>query len=172
MFSPPDDVHGYADKSISHEMVTEIFLDFANRTRHVESETYLKTLRTRCSSMDSTFRASGKAVLTDANRQKSKELKGGILSVINEENEIVIVAVQRFCQTRANAKITELLEGLKRHHDALGVTPPEMIIADNCCQVRSAVKAVFPQTDACLDVWHFIARYDDSSFHSHARNLN
>jgi hypothetical protein len=112
MFSPPDDVHGYADKSISHEMVTEIFLDFANRTRHVESETYLKTLRSkyfdhllldvnslllmftprtsaRCGSMDSTFRASGKAVLTDANRQKSKELKGGILSVINEENEIV-----------------------------------------------------------------------------------
>ena len=39
--------------------------------------------------MDSTFKASGKALLTDDNQQKSKELRGGILSVINKENEIV-----------------------------------------------------------------------------------
>lgn len=128
--------------------------------------------------MDSTFKASRKALLTDANQQKSKELKGGILSIINEENEIVawvsdhiLLTVastdsnasstlqQRFCQTRTNAEITELLDSLKRRHDALRVPPPEMMIADNCCQVQKAVSTVFPGTQIGLDVWHFVVRY-------------
>ena len=87
-------------------MITEVYLDFVARTRQVESMSYLRTLSSTlselpgsliltrtgtaiCGSMDSTFKALGKALLTDANQQKSKELRGGILSVINEENEIV-----------------------------------------------------------------------------------
>ncbi|KIK74113.1 hypothetical protein PAXRUDRAFT_29193 [Paxillus rubicundulus Ve08.2h10] len=69
--------------------------------------------------MDSTFQASGKAVLTNANCQKLKELRGGILSAINEENKII-------------------------------------------SWVHSAVKAVFPDTNAYLNVWHFIARHAEN----------
>ena len=43
-FSTPNDVQGYTDKSISHEIVTEVFLDFSSRTRKAESESYLRSL--------------------------------------------------------------------------------------------------------------------------------
>ncbi|KAF8121638.1 hypothetical protein EV363DRAFT_1180600, partial [Boletus edulis] len=43
-FSTPDDPQGYADKSISHEVITEVFLDFSGRTRQAESQLYLRSL--------------------------------------------------------------------------------------------------------------------------------
>jgi hypothetical protein len=43
-FSSPNDSLGYADKSISDEMITEVFIDFTTRTRQRESAAYLKTL--------------------------------------------------------------------------------------------------------------------------------
>ena len=39
--------------------------------------------------MDSTFKSAGKATLTDHHHNKSKELRGGILSMLNEKGEIV-----------------------------------------------------------------------------------
>lgn len=43
-FSLPSDIQGYADKPISHEMITEAYLDFVTQARQVESESYLRTL--------------------------------------------------------------------------------------------------------------------------------
>jgi hypothetical protein len=35
---------GYDDKSISDEMITEVFVEFSKQTRQAESEQYLRTL--------------------------------------------------------------------------------------------------------------------------------
>jgi hypothetical protein len=42
-----------------------------------------------CGSLNNTFKAANKATLTNKDRQKLRELKGGILSVLNEDNQIV-----------------------------------------------------------------------------------
>ncbi|KAF8124424.1 hypothetical protein EV363DRAFT_1540574 [Boletus edulis] len=76
--------------------------------------------------------------------------------MINEKGEIV---AWRLCQTKANAEITELLMGIRRRHEALGLPMPEMMVKDNCCQVRRAVESALPEADCILDVRHFIARY-------------
>ncbi|KAI6030973.1 hypothetical protein EDC04DRAFT_2572146, partial [Pisolithus marmoratus] len=120
-----------------------------------------------CGSLDSMFKVSSKASLTDKDCQCSKHLKGGILSVLNEDNQIVSWVstipstshTSRFCQSKSNAEITEVLMGLKRCTELLGKTAPEMIVSDNCCAVWSALLVVFPQVDSIQDVWHFIARY-------------
>lgn len=155
-FSEPDDPLGYGDKSISRDTITEVFIDFSTRTRQNESANYLKSLSAICASLDNTFKAANKATLTNKDGQKMKEIKGGILTVLNEGNEIIS---WRFCQTRANAEITELLLGLKHRHNVLGLPQPKMIIADNCCHIRGAVASAMPETEAKLDVWHFSARY-------------
>lgn len=43
-FLAPDDLQGYADKSISHEVITEVFLDFSSCTWQAESQLYLRSL--------------------------------------------------------------------------------------------------------------------------------
>ena len=77
--------------------------------------------------MDSMFKLASKAMLTDSHCQKSRELHGGILSMLNEKGEIVAWVclpgnvwcpqtdgfMQRLCQTKANAKMTELLTGIR-----------------------------------------------------------
>ncbi|KAG2039032.1 hypothetical protein BDR03DRAFT_981073 [Suillus americanus] len=88
-FSSASNPLAYADKLISGEMITEVFLDFCICTRQKESGGYLKTLSVICSSLDNMFKAASKATLTDKDRQKSRELKGGILSVLNEDNQII-----------------------------------------------------------------------------------
>lgn len=109
-----------------------------------------------CGSLDNTFKVSNKATLTNKDGQKTREIKGGILTVLNESNEIIAWC---FCQTRVNAEITELLCGLKQHHDVLNLPQPKMMVADNCCHIHSAVASAMPETEAKLDVWHFSARY-------------
>ena len=42
-----------------------------------------------CGSLDSTFKISNKATVSDKDCQRAKYLKGGVLSVINEESEII-----------------------------------------------------------------------------------
>ena len=56
--------------------------------------------------------------------------------------------------------------GVRHRHEALGLPMPEMMVTDNCCQVRQAVESALPETDCILDVWHLIARYNiyQSSF--------
>ena len=39
-----DSGYGYDDKSISEDMVSEVYLEYSNRTRKPESEGYLRTL--------------------------------------------------------------------------------------------------------------------------------
>ena len=60
--------------------------------------------------------------------------------------------------------MTELLTGIRRCHEALGLPMPKMMVTDNCCQVRRAVQSALPETDCILDVWHLIARYDYNAF--------
>lgn len=43
-FSEMDDQLGYDNKSISHEIITEVFVDFTTRTREKESALYIKSL--------------------------------------------------------------------------------------------------------------------------------
>ncbi|KAG2059578.1 hypothetical protein BDR06DRAFT_1003175 [Suillus hirtellus] len=151
-FSEPDDQLSYDNKSISHEIITEVFVDFSTRTRQNESALYLKSLSAICGSLDNTFKASNKATLTNKDGQKTREIKGRILTVLNESNEII-------AWTRVNAEITELLRGLKRRHDVLNLPQPKMMVADNCCHIHGAVASAMPETEAKLDVWHFSARY-------------
>ncbi|KAI5982858.1 hypothetical protein EDD15DRAFT_2109821, partial [Pisolithus albus] len=113
MFSPFANPQGYAGRSITDEMVSEVYLSFVSRTRQQESEFYLRTLTVICGSLDSTFKVSNKASLTDKDCQRSKHLKGGILSVLNEENQIVSWA------SASNAEIVEVLTGLKRRVELL-----------------------------------------------------
>ncbi|KAG1776098.1 hypothetical protein EV702DRAFT_1269133 [Suillus placidus] len=153
-FSEPDDALGYGDKSVSRDTITEVFIEFSTHTRQIESANYLKSLSAICASLDNTFKAANKATLTNKDGQKMKEIKGGILTVLNEGNEIIS---WRFCQTRTNAEIAELLLGLKHHHDVLGLPQPKMVVADNCCHIRGAVASAMPETEAKLDVWHFSA---------------
>lgn len=130
-----------------------------------------------CLSLDNTFKIANKATVVDKNGTHVKLMKGGILSVINEMNEIVawvchtlqiqlglfvcqliIDRVQRFCQSVSPAEIQEVLEGFKRRCEEIGVPLPEMVIVDNCCHVRSSIVKALPEVDVVLDVWHFLAR--------------
>jgi hypothetical protein len=43
-FSPPYDPSGYADVCISDDLITDVYLEFSERTRKLESEQYLWTL--------------------------------------------------------------------------------------------------------------------------------
>ncbi|KAJ8596095.1 hypothetical protein M405DRAFT_782130 [Rhizopogon salebrosus TDB-379] len=156
VFSDPYDANEYNDKPISRDMVSEVFQEFVSGTRERESEEYLRTLSGTSISFDNTFRAATKATVTSPEKQKSRVLKGGIISLMNENSEIVS---WRFCHGQSNAEISELLDGLKTRCEALDVPPPEIFVADNCCHVRSAVTVIFPDAAMKLDVWHFIMRY-------------
>ena len=43
-FSSPSDVDGYGDKCISNDLITDLLLEFSERTRKIESTEYLQTL--------------------------------------------------------------------------------------------------------------------------------
>ena len=43
-FSAPDSTTGYNDRSISDEIITEVYLEFGQKTRQEESSEYLKTV--------------------------------------------------------------------------------------------------------------------------------
>jgi len=109
-FSGWKDPNGYNDGSITNDMVTDIYLEFIKKTRRVESSDYCKTrtgqlLFIYCCkpkltkrkitqlgvalSLDNTFKSAEKAVIIDKNKTRVKMMKGGILSVINESNEIL-----------------------------------------------------------------------------------
>ncbi|KAI5985836.1 hypothetical protein EDD15DRAFT_2167798, partial [Pisolithus albus] len=63
---------------------------------------------------------------------------------------------QRFCQSKSNTEIVDVLTGLKQCVELLGQRAPEMMVSNNCCAICNAVLAVFPQVDSIQDVWHFI----------------
>jgi hypothetical protein len=43
-FPAPDDIGGYANAPISDDLITDVFLEFSNKTRKQESERYLRSL--------------------------------------------------------------------------------------------------------------------------------
>ncbi|KAJ3817145.1 hypothetical protein F5880DRAFT_1493389 [Lentinula raphanica] len=120
-------------------------------------------------SLDATFRAAKKATISDSNKQRTSVVTGGVLSIINELSETLAwvspkgcvnhIVLTRFCHTQSPEEIAELLTPLRERYRELGAPPPEMIVVDNCCAVRTKILSVFPQTHVVLDVWHFLKRY-------------
>ncbi|KAJ6502910.1 hypothetical protein C8R47DRAFT_1251855 [Mycena vitilis] len=155
-FSAPYDQTEYNDKSITDDLITDVFLEFSNRTRIEECGKYLRTLVAICMNLDNTFKAAGKATVVDESKAHTKLMKGGILSILNERNEIIS---WRFCQSGSVNEIVELLEGLKARLDFLGVPHPEAVTVDNCCHVRNQILGVLPLIKILLDVYHFMMRY-------------
>ncbi|KAK7000737.1 hypothetical protein R3P38DRAFT_3218571 [Favolaschia claudopus] len=155
-FSAPYDASGYNDESITDDLITDTFIEFTDRTRAVECSKYLRTLKAICINLDHTFKVAKKATVVDSSNERSKLMKGGVLSVLNEVNQIIS---WRFCQSESTKEIVELLEGLKNRFALLGVDDPEMVTVDNCCHVRSGILEVFPQIKVLLDVHHFMMRY-------------
>lgn len=43
-FSRPDDENAYGDSTITHDLITEVYLEFSHKTRGPESTKYLRTL--------------------------------------------------------------------------------------------------------------------------------
>ncbi|PIL36750.1 hypothetical protein GSI_00439 [Ganoderma sinense ZZ0214-1] len=172
---------GYDNTSISDELITDIYLSWVRATRQGESEESLRT-KTGTSklgstltvewgltapsalirvpgvalSIDATFRTASKATVVDRGKTHTRVYKGGITSVVNEQS---IILAWRFCFTQGNWELVELLKGVKRRLELLGVSEPEMVISDCCCHVAKAIHDVFPDAVVCLDVWHFLMRY-------------
>ncbi|GBE81445.1 hypothetical protein SCP_0311740 [Sparassis crispa] len=155
-FSKPNSAGGYSDQSITDDLVTDVYNKFSEKTRQTESEYYLRTLSATCVSLDNTFRTASKAKVTDGKKNKTKSFKGGILTVMNERNEIIS---WRFCQTQQGLEIEEVLGGLKERLGLLGDPDPSMAVVDNCCHVVKFIKRPFPDIHVVLDVWHFVKRY-------------
>ncbi|KAF9053988.1 hypothetical protein BDP27DRAFT_1454507 [Rhodocollybia butyracea] len=154
-FSSPFDTSGYDGTSITDDLITDIFCNFTETTRHEESAEYLRTLSGRVLSFDHTFRTARKANIISSDGDLSNPLKGGLFDVINEDNEIVYWSM-------ANDEINESLQGLKQRYTQLDEPDPDEAIADNCCHIESAVKPAFPHTHVGMDVYHFVHRYTDT----------
>ena len=100
-FSAPNSTTGYNDKTISDDIITELYLEFSQRTRQEESSEYLRTLTGElcllncsatdsdlplaiCVSLDNTFRSAGKASIANSKGNRSKPWKGGLQSLLTE----------------------------------------------------------------------------------------
>ncbi|KAJ3534877.1 hypothetical protein NM688_g7062 [Phlebia brevispora] len=156
LFSKPFDKARFAMCSITNDLITDIYAEFCKKTRQPESEMYLRTLSGVVVSMDATFKVAKKAAVVDKAKRHDDLMKGGILSMINESNEIL---AWRFCQTQHNAEITEMLEGLVTRCKMQGVDPPKMAISDTCCKTRNALTPVLGDIFIGLDVYHFKRQY-------------
>ncbi|KAJ7277282.1 hypothetical protein C8J57DRAFT_1713702 [Mycena rebaudengoi] len=152
-FTTPADPEGYNDKSITDDLITDMFHEFSDRTRVKECGKFLRTLTAICMNLDNTYKAARKATVVDDSRVHTQFMKGGILSILNEANLIIS---WRFCQSGSATEIMELLEGLKARLDHLGADDPEMVTVDNCCAIRKKILEVFPQLKILLDVYHFL----------------
>ncbi|KAJ6450330.1 hypothetical protein DFH09DRAFT_1400157 [Mycena vulgaris] len=156
-FSAPNEAGHYNDTAITDDMIRDVYMAFVEDTRSEESDEYIRNLSPGiCLSADNTFKAAGKATVVDASKARTKLMKGGNLSMLNELNEIV---AWRFCQSASPVEMNEVLLGLKKRCEELGIDLPEMIVVDNCCQVRSEILKALPEIAICLDVYHFMMRY-------------
>jgi hypothetical protein len=105
-FSGPWDKQGYNEHTISDDTITEVYLEFCDKSRKDESDEYLRTLTGetaglpfqypcdkltcrpgRCISADGTFKISKKGTVSDSMGKRSKLLKGGIVNCVNEGSE-------------------------------------------------------------------------------------
>jgi hypothetical protein len=105
-FSSPDEA-GYNNTSITNDLIRDVYMAFIDGTRSKESGEYLCSLTPGtslspaaalashqslvgiCLSVDNTFKAASKATVADSSKTRTKLMKGGILSVLNECNEII-----------------------------------------------------------------------------------
>ncbi|KAF8054908.1 hypothetical protein FPV67DRAFT_1681291 [Lyophyllum atratum] len=155
-FSDPDALSGYRDQSITHDLVTDVYLDFVKQTREDESSDYARTLQGICLSFDNTFSSAKKATVVNKDKERKRMMKGGIFSILNEKNEIIC---WRLCQTASAGEMREVLKGIVERYRILGIDLPEMLVADNCCTVRGSALQVMPLVKVLLDVYHFLMRY-------------
>ncbi|EGO27694.1 hypothetical protein SERLADRAFT_367262 [Serpula lacrymans var. lacrymans S7.9] len=139
------------------EHIKYIYLASIEHSQQAEGRQYIQTLTGACLSLDNMFKSASKATVADTSggRINMKLMKGGLLSIINKQNEIVS---WRLCLSQASAKIQETLDGLKLRYKKLGADLPEMIVADHCCHVQAAINVSMPGTQVVLDVFHFIMR--------------
>lgn len=92
-FSDPDDPLGYNDTSITHDLITDVYILFSNNTRRAESSQYLRSLPIKTLSIDATFKFAKKAsilIKTETGTDRITPMKGGVLNGINENNETVV----------------------------------------------------------------------------------
>ncbi|PIL34349.1 hypothetical protein GSI_03124 [Ganoderma sinense ZZ0214-1] len=122
---------GYDNRSISDDLITKILLDFSNKTRIEESEAHMRTLSAVAISVDTTFRCAFKATLVDKNKARVRSHNGGFVSIINEKSQPIS---WRLCHSQAQTETQEMLSGLSNRLVCLGLPPPEILTADNCCQ--------------------------------------
>ncbi|KAJ7872646.1 hypothetical protein B0H14DRAFT_2291039, partial [Mycena olivaceomarginata] len=116
---------------------------------------FVQSLVGICLSVDNTFKAASKATVAHSSKTRTKLMKGGILSVLNECNEII---AWRFCQSASPAEMFEVLEGINRRCEELGMELPSMLVAENCCQIEKEAHKAMPDIQICLDVYHFMMR--------------
>jgi hypothetical protein len=104
-FSKPYDMDGYADNYITDDLITDLYLDFSERTWRIESEKYLRTLTGKLTqemetleltkllaktlSIDNTFRVAAKVTIVDKQKGRVKLMKGGLVSTLNEGGQTV-----------------------------------------------------------------------------------
>lgn len=173
-FSEPNDPAGYADTPITDDLISDIYQAYVETTRMTESTSYMRTLSGIVLGLDTTFRSASKATVTDSERGRHKLLKGGLVTIINEHNEILhwvslplshcectLTVLQRFCHTEATDVFTNMLTDVRLRCEALGLEFPEMAVVDNCCKFRSSIVKAFPDIKVVLDVWHFLMRCVD-----------
>ena len=59
-------------------------------------------------------------------------------------------------QSQSPAKIGEILKQYTLRCKILGIDLPEMLVINNCCQVRKSVTGAVPEIKVALDVYHFL----------------
>ncbi|KAF9526718.1 hypothetical protein CPB83DRAFT_769780, partial [Crepidotus variabilis] len=102
--------------------------------------------------LDNTFKSAKKGVIVEKDWLRTKMMKGGILSVINELSETL---VWRFCQSESANEICEILGGITKQHCNQGVAQPAVVVVDNCCHSYQAIQDKLPNTEVVLDVFTF-----------------
>ncbi|KAI1782077.1 hypothetical protein LXA43DRAFT_1069364 [Ganoderma leucocontextum] len=147
---------GYDNRSISDDLITMILLRFSNKTRIEESEEHMRTLSAVAISVDTTFRCAYKATLVDKNKARVRSHLGGFVSVLNQKSQPIS---WRLCHSQSQVETQEMLSGLSTRLDCLELPHPEILTADNCCQVRNSAQKVFPNINVVQDVWHLLMRY-------------
>ncbi|TFY80628.1 hypothetical protein EWM64_g3383, partial [Hericium alpestre] len=86
-FSAPADVDCYEDFLIMCDKVTDILLEYSEKTQHEKSSEYIRTLTGICVSIDNTFKVGDKATVSEGRGQKCLNvMKGGLLNMISECN--------------------------------------------------------------------------------------
>ncbi|THH31610.1 hypothetical protein EUX98_g2599 [Antrodiella citrinella] len=157
-FSAYNADNGYRGQSITHDLITDVYATFCDRSRVQESTNHLRTLSAKSLSLDATFKFANRATVVDKEGGRHKLVKGGVLSMINEHN---LTVGWRACQDKKGAQITELMQGFKGRLTALEHPDPSDIVSDRCCTDARAIKEVFPNSHVCLDSFHFQARFGD-----------